>query len=128
MPAAASERGPVTGADELVGVQGPETLDGLVRVDVTGGSDGDVAVHLVFDHGRLAALTGGAGGSPAATLTLAAGDARAVVGGSLDLSVAFMQGRLKVAGDMGMVLEVLALAATADARDRLSRVAGPTDG
>ena len=61
------------------------------------------------------------------TLTLTDADARAVVAGELDPSVAFMQGRMKVAGDMAPLLDLLALAGTDAARDRLGRVAGQTE-
>lgn len=42
------------------------------------------------------------------TLSLSPEDARAVTDGRLAPSVAFMQGRLKTAGDNGLLLEVLA--------------------
>jgi putative sterol carrier protein len=42
------------------------------------------------------------------TLTASYPDASAMAGGGLDPSVAFMQGRLKTAGDPGFVLDLLA--------------------
>ena len=39
--------------------------------------------------------------------TLVEGDAAAIAGGTLDLSVAFMQGRAKAAGDGRALLELL---------------------
>lgn len=47
-------------------------------------------------------------GEPDLTLTLAPADAQAVRDGTLAPSVAFMQGRLKTAGDNALLLEVLA--------------------
>ncbi len=109
--------------DELAGVVGPTELAGTVQVDVTGTAGGDRSVWAVVDGGRLAGAGAGPAETPDATLTLSGADAEAVRSGDLDPAVAFMQGRLKVAGDMGLVLGLLALAATAAAtaaRDRLA--------
>jgi len=105
------------------GLIGPATLSGTVQVDVTGGPDGDVSVHAVLDGGQVTAIGAGAATDPDAVLTLTAADAGAVVAGTLDPSVAFMRGRLKVAGEMGVVLDLLALASTAAARECRDRVA-----
>jgi len=109
---------------ELDGLNGPDSLTGTVQVDVTGGSDASLSLHAVFHGGRLAGAGAGAAEGPDATLSLSASDAGAVLVGDLDPSVAFMQGRMKVAGDMGLVLDLLALAATDEARVRRERVAG----
>ena len=108
---------------EAAGLEGASTLTGTVQVDVTGGPDGDLAVHATFDGGRLAGVDAVAADQPAATVTLTAEDGRAVCAGELDPSVAFMQGRLKVTGDMGLVLDLLALSATAAARACRERLA-----
>ena len=112
---------------EAADLHGPPTLEGTVVVEVTGGDAGDAAAHATFAAGRL--VGSGSGTVPGAdlTLTLTDADARAVVAGELDPSVAFMQGRMKVAGDMAPLLDLLALAGTDAARDRLGRVAGQTD-
>jgi hypothetical protein len=49
-----------------------------------------------------------------ATITVPYDDARALSAGDLDPSVAFMQGRLKSAGDTGTVLDFLAGTAATD--------------
>jgi putative sterol carrier protein len=59
--------------------------------------------------------------------TLSDTDARAVVAGDLDPSVAFMQGRMKVAGAMAPLLDLLALAGTDEGRARIGRVAELTE-
>ena len=51
-----------------------------------------------------------------------------MLSGELDLNVAFMQGRLKVDGSMALVLDLLALAATDDARACRNDLAARTDG
>ncbi len=112
----------VAAQDEFVEVVGPPGLDGVVAVEVTGGPDGDVPVRLVFADGRLTGADFGTA-DVVATLTVTAEDARAMVAGDLDPSVAFMQGRMKVSGEMALVLDLLAAAATEDARAARARLA-----
>jgi len=113
--------------DGLAGLTGASTLSGTVQVDVTGGTAGDVSVHAVLDAGRLAAAGPGPADGADATMTLSEEDARAVVAGHLDPSVAFMQGRMKVAGDMGVVLDLLALVSSPPAAAARSRIAAAPD-
>jgi hypothetical protein len=108
----------------LDGLDGPDTLNGSVQIDVTGGPDGDLSIHADFDRGHPSGAGAGPSDGPDATLSLSAPDALGVLDGSLDPSVAFMQGRMKVTGDMGLVLDLLALAATDDFRARRQQVAG----
>lgn len=114
-------------AVEAADIPAPPTLTGSVVVEVTGGPDGDASIHAVFADGDLVDCGGGPVASPDLTLTLVDPDARAIVAGELDPSVAFMQGRMKVAGSMGLVLDLLALAGTDDFRARRTRVAALTD-
>jgi putative sterol carrier protein len=85
-----------------------------VQVVVTGLPDGDASWHARLDDGVVVDVGAGAPAAPDVTLTLPAPIAQAVAGGSLTPSAAFMQGRLKTAGDPGLVLDVLA---AVDARD-----------
>jgi len=87
-------------------------VSGTVAVVVTGTSDGDVKVRVRLVDGRPVGADTDAGPDPELTLTLPSGDAGAIGRGTLDPSVAFMRGRLKTAGDNGLLLGVLA--ATAD--------------
>ena len=109
-----------TGCADLAGAP---TLVGTLQVDVAGTADGDRSAHAVFDAGSLVAVGEGPADGPDATVTLTAEDARSVLSGDLDPSVAFMQGRMKVAGAMGLVLDVLALATTDGARSVRARIA-----
>jgi hypothetical protein len=108
-------------------LSGPPTLAGTVVVEVTGAVGGDVVGHATFAGGRLVGCGPGAVPGPDLTLTLTDDDARAVTAGELDPSVAFMQGRMKVAGAMAPLLDLLALAGTDGARQRRDRVAAQTD-
>jgi hypothetical protein len=62
------------------------------------------------DGGRAAEHEAGAPASPAdVTFTATPADAQALHDGSLDLSVGFMRGQVKMAGDFGAVLQFLPL-------------------
>ncbi len=108
---------------ELEGLAGPPSLDGRLRVVVTGGPGDDRSAAATFVAGRLTDLEPGSEADADAVVTFTEDDGRAVLAGELEPSVAFMQGRMKVAGDMGLVLDLLALAATDAARDCRGRIA-----
>ena len=78
---------------------------------VTGAPDGDVLFTLTFEDGRLldAALVAGHEPDPDAELTITTTYANTLLlaSGDLDLNVAVMQGRAKVAGSMGALLAIL---------------------
>jgi hypothetical protein len=65
-----------------------------------------------WEAGRPGPLINGAEGDPDLTLTISPQDARLVKEGQLAPSVAFMQGRLKAAGDNALLLQLLAYSAT----------------
>jgi hypothetical protein len=101
---------------ELAG-SGPRLTAGPVPVEVVVGTDaGDVHVQGRFEGGQLVALGPGPaaadGAEAAVTFTLPAELGSQMLAGELAPTVAFMQGRLKTAGDPGLVLELLALSAT----------------
>lgn len=50
-----------------------------------------------------------AGGTADCTLTLSGDDLAAILGGELDPTGAFMTGRLKIAGDTGLAMQLAAL-------------------
>lgn len=74
----------------------------------------------------VAARPGVAPADALATLTTSTADARALLGGAVEPSVLYMQGRLKVAGDMGAVLAVLAATTTPGYGQARARVEGRT--
>ena len=69
----------------------------------------------------------GCEGEPDLTLTLSPDDARLVKQGELAPSVAFMQGRLKTAGDNALLLRVLAWTATPAFGEALKSGAEPSN-
>ena len=79
---------------------------------ITGTPDGDVAYHLTLQEGRIVGVERGTDEGAQATLTLPYKDALRVEHGEDSLNVAFMRGRLKVAGSTGAVLTYLPVTVT----------------
>jgi SCP-2 sterol transfer family len=108
-------------ARELFGNLAPRPgATARVQRVVTGAPGGDVVFTLAFEDGRLvdAALADTGVPDPAAELTITTtyDDTLAVASGDLDLSVAVMQGRAKVAGSMGALLAILPITRSPDFR------------
>ena len=95
-------------------------LTGRIQLLITGGPDGDVPCAWVLEDGRPTSWAVGSLDAPDVILTLSWSDAAAVQAGTLDPSVAFMQGRMKVTGSMALTLELL-LAARAPERQGVRR-------
>jgi hypothetical protein len=76
-------------------------LEGVVRMEVVGGPDGDWAVAFKLGPGDIPS-------EPTATLRLSAEDADALSRGELDPMQAFLGGRVEVLGDMTIVLQMQA--------------------
>ena len=76
---------------------------------VTGGPDGDVRYYWILENGKL--LESALGDAPDAdfTMTLVYDDAVKVQQGELDANAAFMQGRMKVAGNMAKLMALMPL-------------------
>jgi putative sterol carrier protein len=89
--------------------------------------DGDVTYVVAFEDGQLAAASLGADESAEVTLTETYADAQAMARGDLDLHVGFMQGRVKLAGDMGVFLELVPVLQSPEHRAALSALAAETD-
>ena len=87
--------------------QGPGG-SGTVQLVVTGGPDGEAVWQVRLQDGVIAEVTTGAADAAEVTLTLPAPVADAVADDTTTASATFMQGRMKTAGDLGLVLDVLA--------------------
>jgi alkyl sulfatase BDS1-like metallo-beta-lactamase superfamily hydrolase len=76
---------------------------------VSGGPGGDVKYYWILKDGKL--LESSLGNAPEAdlTLTLTYEDSVRVQSGELDANAAFMQGRMKVAGNMAKFMQLLPL-------------------
>ena len=89
----------------------PERPGATARMQyvVTGTPDGDVSYFQVVENGTM--LVNELGVDPEAdfTITTAFGDAERIAKGELDANAAFMQGRLKVTGNMGKLMSLMPL-------------------
>lgn len=107
----------------------PERPGATARVQhvVAGGPDGEVRYALAVVDGRVTAAT--LGDDPEATVVLTEqhADAVAVARGELDANAAFMQGRVKVVGDMGAVMALMPLTHSDEYRAALAEVSADTE-
>jgi predicted lipid carrier protein YhbT len=93
---------------------------------VAGTPDGEVRyVHTIVD-GRTTELAFGADDTADVTFTNTYADAQALARGELDPSVLFMQGRTKMAGDMGKVLALMPVIRSEDHRRLLASASEQT--
>ncbi|HUQ39696.1 MAG TPA: SCP2 sterol-binding domain-containing protein [Acidimicrobiales bacterium] len=76
---------------------------------VTGGPEGDIDYYWVLENGKLVESELGTLDDAEVTLTQTWDDAVAVQKGELDANTAFMQGRVKVTGNMAKVMSLLPL-------------------
>lgn len=102
-------------------------LSGRIQYQVTGGRDGDVWYYWILDDGHIRAGGSGVLEDPDVTVTTAWADAAAIHRGDLDPSVAFMQGRMKVAGSMRTVMALLPKTSTGGRIELRRRIAEITE-
>jgi SCP-2 sterol transfer family len=95
---------------------------------ITGSPDGDIAYHLALEDGRVVGVERGTDDAAQVTLTLPYKDALRVEKGEYSLNVAFMQGRLKVAGSTGAVLAYLPVTVTPEYAAAQQRLGADLEG
>jgi putative sterol carrier protein len=76
---------------------------------ITGGPDGDVKYYWVLENGKLLESKLGELGNADFTMTQTYEDAKRIQQGELDPNAAFMQGRIKVAGNMAKLMALMPL-------------------
>ncbi len=78
-----------------------------VEYRVVGGPDGEVVFHTVLEDGRIVESELGPDEDADFTVLIGHDDYVEVLRGELDQNVGFMQGRVKVTGNIGRMLSVL---------------------
>ena len=78
-----------------------------IQYNVTGGPDGDIEYYWVLEEGKIAEVKLGTLSDVDVTLTQAYGSAAEVQRGDVDATAAFMQGKVKVAGNMAKMMSLL---------------------
>jgi hypothetical protein len=106
----------------------PERPGAGARIEyrVTGGPDGEVVFHSVIKDGRLVENALGAADDPDFTVLMPHAEFVEVVRGELDQTVGFMQGRVKVTGNIGRMLSVLPITTSPEWRTAAQRVLAST--
>jgi putative sterol carrier protein len=94
---------------------------------VAGSPDGDVAFHTVIENGKI--LENSLGEDEQAEFTMAVGydDFTKVSKGELDANAAFMQGKIKVTGNMGKLMSLMPLTQSAEYKDIAEKVNDSTE-
>ncbi len=102
-------------------------LSARMQFIVTGGADGEVRYYWVLEDGLLSQSGVGDVDDADVTLTTARSDAMAIAKGDLDPNVAFMQGRMKVSGAMGIMMRLLPATNTPEYQELRRRIADITE-
>lgn len=107
----------------------PEHPGASARIEyrVVGGPDGEVVFHTVLEDGRI--VENRLGGDEDADFSVLIGhdDFVEVLRGTLDQNVGFMQGRVKVTGNIGRMLSVLPVTTSAPWRQAADEVLAATE-
>lgn len=107
----------------------PERPGASARVQyvVSGAPEGEVRYTQDIVDGRVVVTTLGTDPEAEVTFTQTYDDSVEIARGALDANAAFMQGRVKVVGDMGKVMALMPLTSTDEYRAALAEVASRTD-
>ena len=107
----------------------PERPGATARVQyaVSGSPAGEVRYAQSVVDGRLTTAALGDDPDAEVTLTQTYADAVEVARGEVDVNAAFMQGRVKVVGDMGKVMALMPLTHSDEFRAALAELSTQTD-
>lgn len=94
---------------------------------VTGGPDGDIKYYWILEDGKLLESSLGDAPDPDFTMTLTYTDSVKVQKGELDANAAFMQGRMKVAGNMAKLMQLMPLTNSPEYKTLQEEVRNVTD-
>ena len=94
---------------------------------VTGGPEGDIKYWWQLEDGKLLESALGAIDDPDFTMTLGYQDSVKIQKGELDMNTAFMQGRMKVTGAMGKLMQLLPLTNSAEYQELQATVRAHTE-
>jgi putative sterol carrier protein len=107
----------------------PERPGATARMQyrVTGGPDGDVVYHQVIEDGKM--LESQLGEDPEAEFTISQtyDDSVKILKGELDANAAFMQGKMKVDGNMGKLMSLMPLTQSPEYKAIQAKVAEQTE-
>ena len=94
---------------------------------VTGGPEGDVHYYWVLENGKLLESKLGDMDDPEVTMTQTYDDAKKIQTGELDANAAFMQGRIKVTGNMAKLMSLMPITNSPEYKELQTRVNAITE-
>ena len=94
---------------------------------VTGGPEGDIKYYWILENGKLQESKLGEMPDPEVTLTQSYEDAKKIQQGELDANAAFMQGRVKVTGNMAKLMSLLLLTNAPEYKQLQEQIGGITE-
>ena len=94
---------------------------------LSGGPDGELKYYWVLEDGKLLESQLGEIAEPDFTMSMSYDDSVLVQKGELDVNAAFMQGRVKVAGNMGKLMQLMPLTSSPEYKVLQEQVAGMTE-
>jgi len=94
---------------------------------VTGAPDGDLKYYWVLENGVLAEASLGQLPDAEVTMTTGYADSVAIQKGELDANTAFMQGKTKVTGNMGKLMQLMPLTMSPEYRALQEQVRAITE-
>jgi len=94
---------------------------------VTGGPDGDINYYWILENGRLVEATLGKLDDAEVTLTTGYDDAVKIQKNELDANAAFMQGKVKVTGNMAKVMALLPITNSPEYKQLQQEIAAITE-
>ena len=94
---------------------------------ITGGPDGDIKYYWVLEDGHLRENQLGVLDDAELTLTQTYDDAKKVQQGELDEQAAFMQGRVKVEGNMAKLMALLPITSSPEYRELQDKIRAITE-
>jgi putative sterol carrier protein len=107
----------------------PERAGASARMQyvVTGGPDGDIEYYWVLENGKISESQLGRLDDAEVTLTTGYPDALKIQKGELDANAAFMQGKVKVTGNMAKVMSLLPITNSPEYKQLQTEIAAITE-
>jgi alkyl sulfatase BDS1-like metallo-beta-lactamase superfamily hydrolase len=107
----------------------PDRPGASVRMNyvVTGVPGGDVQYYWILENGKLLESSLGSLEDGEVTLTTAWGDSVSIAKGDLDMNAAFMQGKVKVTGNMAKLMSLLPLTNAPEYKQLQERIRAVTE-
>src|SRR5215208_397167 len=107
----------------------PETAGASVRMQqvITGAPDGEVKYYTVIENGKTTEQALGEDPQAEVTLTNSYEDAVKIMKGELDANAAFMQGKVKVTGNMAKMMSLMPLTSKPEYKDIQEKLKAATE-